>query len=233
MIEEAVGKVLGMAMAYIVSALGLLLAYYNYRKRIVKAEKVFSPLSIVIIVVLASLTVAGLAWLIRWEPSMKQSCICVDVVNKNGEPLQGALVHAEGATYDKDLEQKRTDEQGRACITVRNSAVATQKANVFAKVKKVKATYPANPVVTPEEKASCIEDKELNCPDACKVLAQVVRLNYPEKRFNPTELTDVEEAMKVKKEARMIGIILPFLIFAFSFWVTWLLYRHFSKKSAQ
>jgi len=43
MINEAIGKILGMAMAYGVSALGLFLAYVNYRRRIVKAEKVMSP----------------------------------------------------------------------------------------------------------------------------------------------------------------------------------------------
>ena len=41
--NEAMGKILGMAMAYGVSSLGLLLAYVNYRKRIVKADKVISP----------------------------------------------------------------------------------------------------------------------------------------------------------------------------------------------
>lgn len=42
-VDPAVGKILGMVMAYAVSALGLLLAYYNYRKRVVKAERVFTP----------------------------------------------------------------------------------------------------------------------------------------------------------------------------------------------
>jgi hypothetical protein len=43
MISEAMGKILGMAMAYGVSALGLFLAYANYRKRILKADKVMTP----------------------------------------------------------------------------------------------------------------------------------------------------------------------------------------------
>jgi hypothetical protein len=43
MISEAVGKILGMAMAYGVSALGLFLAYVNYRRRIVGAERVMTP----------------------------------------------------------------------------------------------------------------------------------------------------------------------------------------------
>ena len=43
MIDEAIGKILGMAMAYGASALGMLVAYINYRKRIVRAEKLMSP----------------------------------------------------------------------------------------------------------------------------------------------------------------------------------------------
>lgn len=43
MIDDAIGKILGMAMAYGVSALGLFLAYVNYRRRIVKAERVMTP----------------------------------------------------------------------------------------------------------------------------------------------------------------------------------------------
>jgi disulfide bond formation protein DsbB len=42
MIEEAIGKIIGMAFAYVVSGLGLLVAYINYRKRIVKADKIFT-----------------------------------------------------------------------------------------------------------------------------------------------------------------------------------------------
>lgn len=41
--SEAAGKILGMAMAYGVSALGLFLAYVNYRKRIVGADRVMTP----------------------------------------------------------------------------------------------------------------------------------------------------------------------------------------------
>ena len=42
MISDAMGKILGMAMAYGVSALGLFLAYVNYRRRIVRAERVMT-----------------------------------------------------------------------------------------------------------------------------------------------------------------------------------------------
>ena len=35
MIDEAIGKILGMAMAYVASAAGMFVEYVNYRKRIV------------------------------------------------------------------------------------------------------------------------------------------------------------------------------------------------------
>ena len=43
MIDEAIGRILGMAMAYGASALGMFVAYVNYRKRIVKADKIMTP----------------------------------------------------------------------------------------------------------------------------------------------------------------------------------------------
>ena len=61
MISEAAGKILGMAMAYGVSALGLLLAYLNYRKRVVKAERAMSATAWAVVAVTA-LAVALGAW---------------------------------------------------------------------------------------------------------------------------------------------------------------------------
>ena len=48
--SPAAGKILGMIMAYAVSSLGLLLAYINYRKRIMRAEKIFTPRAKVVII---------------------------------------------------------------------------------------------------------------------------------------------------------------------------------------
>ena len=59
-VDPAVGKILGMVMAYAVSALGLLLAYYNYRKRIVKADHIFTPRAQAILWTVGTLTVVGL-----------------------------------------------------------------------------------------------------------------------------------------------------------------------------
>jgi len=61
-ISEATGKILGMVMAYGVSSLGLLLAYYNYRKRIVKAEEIFTPVArrVIALVVAIAITAAVL-----------------------------------------------------------------------------------------------------------------------------------------------------------------------------
>ena len=59
-VNPAVGKILGMVMAYAVSALGLLLAYYNYRKRVVKAEHVFTPRAQAVLWTIGLLLVAAI-----------------------------------------------------------------------------------------------------------------------------------------------------------------------------
>ena len=74
--NPAVGKILGMAMAYAVSSLGLLLAYYNYRKRIVKAEQIFTPKAKAIISVVVGITliavIGGSASLSPGESTLKE-----------------------------------------------------------------------------------------------------------------------------------------------------------------
>lgn len=57
--SPAAGKILGMIMAYAVSSLGLLLAYINYRKRILKAETIFTPRAKAVIIGVVSVTVVG------------------------------------------------------------------------------------------------------------------------------------------------------------------------------
>ena len=59
MIDEAIGKILGMAMAYGVSALGLFLAYVNYRKRIVKAERVMTGTAWAVVAAIVVCIAAG------------------------------------------------------------------------------------------------------------------------------------------------------------------------------
>ncbi len=58
-VDPAAGKILGMLMAYAVSSLGLLLAYYNYRKRILKAERIFSPVATAVIIGVITVAVIG------------------------------------------------------------------------------------------------------------------------------------------------------------------------------
>ena len=57
--SPAAGKILGMVMAYAVSSLGLLLAYINYRKRIVKAERIFTPRAKAVIIGVVGVAVIG------------------------------------------------------------------------------------------------------------------------------------------------------------------------------
>ena len=58
-LSPAAGKILGMFMAYAVSSLGLLLAYYNYRKRTLKAETIFTPAARAVIISVISVAVVG------------------------------------------------------------------------------------------------------------------------------------------------------------------------------
>ena len=62
--NEAMGKILGMAMAYGVSSLGLFLAYANYRRRTLGAQKVmtgkaWTVLAVVILTVVGGAVVVG------------------------------------------------------------------------------------------------------------------------------------------------------------------------------
>lgn len=59
MIDEAVGKILGMAMAYLASAMGLFLAYISYRKRIVKADRLMSGTAWTVVAVTLLSTMGG------------------------------------------------------------------------------------------------------------------------------------------------------------------------------
>lgn len=64
MIDEAIGKILGMAMAYAVSGLGLFLAYVNYRRRTLRAARVMTPaawtvLALVVLVIIGGVAVVG------------------------------------------------------------------------------------------------------------------------------------------------------------------------------
>lgn len=59
MIDDAIGKILGMAMAYAVSALGLFLAYANYRRRIVGAERVMTTTAWAVVAAIVVAVVAG------------------------------------------------------------------------------------------------------------------------------------------------------------------------------
>jgi hypothetical protein len=140
MIDESMGKVLGMAMAYGVSSLGLLLAYYNYRKRIVKADKVFT----------------GTAWMIIGT-TLAVIVVAVFLV---------IMIAQQKTPATRDLP------------AVEAAAAA------------------AAHVAAPQEPPPAI-------------------------------------SREGRGQVSVIGMFLPGVIFLFSLWVTWALYRHFSKKMTQ
>lgn len=88
MIDESIGKILGMAMAYGASALGMFVAYINYRKRIVKADKVISATAWLVIA-LSVLVVLGAVFIvmqIAGEPSAEPAPEIAEIVEPVREP---------------------------------------------------------------------------------------------------------------------------------------------------
>jgi hypothetical protein len=89
MIDEAVGKILGMAMAYAVSGLGLFLAYANYRRRTVKAERIMTPAAWGVIGLVALAVVGGVVVvrdLARRSPAPAPAAAEVTLVDEAAPP---------------------------------------------------------------------------------------------------------------------------------------------------
>ena len=57
--SEAMGKILGMVMAYGVSSLGLFLAYANYRRRTIGADRIMTGRAWIVVVVVLAAVGAG------------------------------------------------------------------------------------------------------------------------------------------------------------------------------
>lgn len=91
MIDEAVGKILGMAMAYGVSSLGLFLAYVNYRKRKLGADKVMTPAAWGVVAAIV-LGVTGGVWVVASlaGPPASVEPETVAAVEPAPEPMQPA-----------------------------------------------------------------------------------------------------------------------------------------------
>ena len=86
MIDEAIGKILGMAMAYGASALGMFVAYVNYRKRVVKADKIMTPAAWLVIL-LSALAVAGAVVVVgQLASSPDEAAIAAEVEAPATEP---------------------------------------------------------------------------------------------------------------------------------------------------
>lgn len=227
--DESIGKILGMALAYAVSSLGLLLAYYNYRKRIMKAENAFTGRAIGTII--AVLAIAGLIalWMATRKPEVDHACVCVDVVNQSGAPLAGAEVTAKGVNYNGNMGTVRTDENGRACVTARNSASSPHQVAITIKAREQLVEYPGNPVTTPAQIGSCT--RKVGCPDQCLVLPDKIKLEVADTDIIAADMAAAQLRSGNRGQATWAGYVLPGIIFAFSFVVTWMLFKHFAGKT--
>ncbi|MDX1644687.1 MAG: hypothetical protein R3244_10055 [Thermoanaerobaculia bacterium] len=93
MIDEAVGKILGMVMAYGASALGMFVAYVNYRKRIVKADRVMTGTAWVVVIVSVLGVVGGAVAMIQMaspEAGLVEELITEPPTPIEAEPVEPA-----------------------------------------------------------------------------------------------------------------------------------------------
>lgn len=91
MIDEAIGKILGMAMAYAVSGLGLLLAYVNYRRRTLRAARVLTPRAWGVIAIVALVVAGGVAVVASLaQPPQPRPAVATEVDPAPAPPVTGA-----------------------------------------------------------------------------------------------------------------------------------------------
>lgn len=88
MIDEAIGKILGMAMAYGVSSMGLFLAYANYRKRTLKADKIMTPTAWMVVGITV-LAVIGAVFVVAQlaQPSGGEGSVVEAALEPTAEPI--------------------------------------------------------------------------------------------------------------------------------------------------
>ncbi len=69
----------------------------------------------------AEAKVTHLSWWNADRPVSQHACVCLQVHDENEQPLQNAMVHAEGVTYDGVSSYVLSDAQGQACVTIKRS----------------------------------------------------------------------------------------------------------------
>ncbi len=101
--SEEMGKILGMAMAYGVSSLGLFLAYVNYRKRVVKADKVMSSGAWAVLAAVFLAVAAGVAvvWQLAEPPAPVAAEAAAEVAREVAAPATPAPATA-GEEAERD-----------------------------------------------------------------------------------------------------------------------------------
>jgi len=116
--------------------------------------------------------VTNLGWWNCDYPITAHGCVCVDVIDGAGDPIVAAQVVAWGVTYNGTSTPVYTDDNGRACVTVKNSASSPEQVDLFVPVGPAGVPYAGNPVDTPTVVASCLRD--IDCPESCDVLPEPI-----------------------------------------------------------
>lgn len=71
----------------------------------------------------AQAKVTHFSWWNADQPISEHACLCLKVVDENGDPIKDALVIANGVTYDGRSTPRKTDALGRVCLTIKRTTV--------------------------------------------------------------------------------------------------------------
>ena len=105
--------------------------------------------------------VTHFTWWNADQPIDEHACLCITVVDADGNPLPGVLVYAEGVSYNGISTPKLTDAQGRACLTVkRSTGGVTEQVKIYVEQGGVRFYYDVNGndvIDTPTQQGSTID----------------------------------------------------------------------------
>lgn len=121
------------------------------------------------------------------KPISEHSCLCAEVIDENNLPVSGAILMADGVTYNGQSRRIATDTQGKACVTVKRSLDSESREKVHLAIEYGGLIFPysaaddiegeaeGSPIFkTPTESGSMLLDN----PGVCLNVSNPITLNF-------------------------------------------------------
>lgn len=121
------------------------------------------------------------------QPMSTHACLCAAVVDKEGAPMAGVQLVAEGVTYDGRSRPAITDSYGLACVNVKKSGSATDRERVRLRVEAGGVDFPydvtdaaegevdTDALYTPIDQGSTLDGIQ---PGECTQLANAIAVAF-------------------------------------------------------